>query len=154
MIDRFSYQEENGRWVHTYLSNGWIEVDGTTVEHEYQAYAKTTDPEWRKRILAAPQPFGPVGAKRLGRKAPLRPDHETVKFQVMAYYVTKKFRDHPELRALLIRTDQKLLVEGNTWHDNTWGDCRCKNADGRHPGCLTAGLNWLGLCLMTVRAGL
>lgn len=153
MIDRFSYRED-GRWVHTYLSNGFVEPDGTTVEHEYQAYSKTTDPEWRKKILAAPQPFGPYGAKQLGRQAPLRPDHEEVKFPVMAHFVTKKFRENMVERVHLSATGTELLVEGNTWHDNTWGDCRCGNEDGQHPECLAPGKNWLGLCLMTVRAGL
>lgn len=152
MIDRFAHRNGGG-YTHTFLSNGYIEPDGTFVEREYQAYAKTTDPRWRARILAAPRPFGVDGSKQLGRRAPLRADHDDVKFEVMAYFVARKFRDHPAL-AHELRKTEGLLIEGNEWHDNIWGNCVCANADGRHPECLAPGLNWLGLILMTVRTTL
>lgn len=148
VIDRFAWKE-GGRWVHLPPSNGHIEPDGSFVEREYQAYAKTTDPEWREKILACTQPFGPYGSKRLGQSAPLRADHQDVKFPVMALFVTRKFHEHPSLAGWLRDTGTEMLIEGNAWHDNIWGDCRC----GR-PACAQPGANWLGLILMTVRAGL
>lgn len=147
-IRAFSYNRE-GRWEHSFLSNGYIEPDGTFIEREYQA-AKTHDPQWQARILACEHPFGPNGSKRLGRAAPIRGDWDEVKFMIMAALITKKFRDHPGLAEALRGTRPRILVEGNTWHDNVWGDCHC----GNKPECVPQGKNWLGLILMTVRAGL
>lgn len=144
VIDAFSVYE-NGEWRDTYLSNGYIEPDGTFVEREYQA-AKTLDEVAARQILACNRPFGSGGSKKLGRAAPLRPDWERVKYQVMARLVTAKFRDHPALAAQLVATGDALLVEGNMWHDNVWGDCRCGG-----PECVKPGLNLLGHILMSVR---
>jgi ribA/ribD-fused uncharacterized protein len=143
-IDTFSHNDGSG-WIHSFLSNGFTEPDGSFVEREYQA-CKTDDPEWSTRILACEHPFGPGGSKILGREAPLRPDWEEVKFQVMARCVLAKFLDHPELARQLLATGDALIIEGNTWHDNVWGDCRC----GR-PECSVTGTNWLGHVLMGVR---
>jgi predicted NAD-dependent protein-ADP-ribosyltransferase YbiA (DUF1768 family) len=55
-----------------------------------------------------------------------------------------KFQD-PKLRAMLLATGNEELIEGNTWHDNTWGDCSCdacKDIEGK---------NMLGKLLMKVR---
>jgi len=52
--------------------------------------------------------------------------------------VRKKF-ENPLLRAMLLATEDAVLVEGNTWNDTFWGVCR-----GR-------GENWLGRILMQVR---
>ena len=148
VIDRFAWKED-GLWHHGPLSNGHLEPDGSFVEREYQAYSKTTDPAARAVILACTQPFGPHGSKAAGWAVALRPDHDHVKFQVMAHFVAAKFRDHPSLADVLRDTGQALLIEGNNWHDNTWGNCHC----GR-PTCAAPGLNWLGLLLMSVRATL
>lgn len=150
-IMRFTFPAGRGSYDHLPWSNGFIEPDGTFVEAEYQAYAKTADPEKRQWVLEAKKPFGVDGAKQRGRAVPLRPDHDAVKFQVMAAFVGKKFRDHESLREQLVATGRVLMVEGNDWHDNVWGDCTCGNADGKHPRCLEPGLNWLGLILMTWR---
>ena len=37
------------------------------------------------------------------------------------------------------------LLEGNYWHDNYWGDCKCKTCEK------TEGQNKLGRILMIVR---
>lgn len=109
-----------------------------TVEHAYQA-AKTLDSSWRKRIRTAPTPSK---AKRLGRKVPLRPNWETVKVDVMLELLRQKFAA-PEMKKLLLETNNQMLVEGNTWHDNFWGVCRC--------GECSSGQNRLGRLLMEVR---
>lgn len=161
-ITEFSWQED-GVWQHGPLSNGFIEPDGSHVEGEYQAYAKTTDKVLRSAILWMPgskatsaaealvrrPPFGPVGSKQAGRKVTLRPDHEEIKVPVMAFFVARKFREHEVLRHALIDTGDAELIEANSWHDNFWGDCRC----GR-PACNGPGRNTLGTILMTVRATL
>ena len=111
-----------------------------TVEHYFQA-AKTETMEEYKAIAAA---LTPGQAKRLGRHVTLRADWEEVKEQVMLDALRKKF-EIPALREMLLATGDEELVEGNTWHDNTWGNCscdRCKDIEGQ---------NKLGKMLMQVR---
>lgn len=84
-------------------------------------------------------------AKRMGRNyKELRPDWEEVKFKIMLRCLRLKFAQ-PSLRKLLLETKDAKLCEGNTWHDNIFGNCvcdRCKNVKGR---------NQLGKLLMKVR---
>jgi ribA/ribD-fused uncharacterized protein len=142
---------------HAFLSNGFIEPDGSFVEREYQA-DKFVDEDVRAELLAYEKPFGHGGVKRrahahesAGRR---RPDWYQINVACMAKLVWKKFQDWPELREKLLATGEADLVEGNTWHDNFWGDCRCDDADGHHPECLEAGKNTLGQILMMIRAKL
>lgn len=125
-----------------FLSNFYPLPDGCTVEHRYQA-AKTWDMDQKAEIMAA---VTPGQAKRLGRTVNLRPDWEEIKIPIMASLIARKFADEGLMRRLLLTGDQ-MLVEGNTWHDNTWGNCFCKA-----PTCMMAGHNWLGVILMAVRA--
>jgi ribA/ribD-fused uncharacterized protein len=119
-------------------------VSYPTVEHAYQA-AKTLEPEGRQQIRAASTPGL---AKKMGRRLTPRPDWDEVKVAVMRDLVRQKFNGRPALKKLLLATGEAELVEGNTWHDNFWGDCRC-------PRCAeSTGLNWLGRLLMEVREGL
>lgn len=111
-----------------------------TVEHWFQAW-KTTDLETHKAIAAAPTPGK---AKRMGRKVDLRPDWEQIKIEVMRAGLWYKF-ENPELRAKLLATGNEPLMEGNTWHDNTWGNCFCRKCIGIH------GQNLLGALLMEIR---
>jgi len=124
-----------------FLSNFFVEPDGTTVEHEFAA-AKTHDLREQVRILTASTPGQ---AKRLGRKVTLRPDWEDVKVNVMRSLVLRKFLDHPDLARRLLATSDATLVEGNHWHDNTWGDCSCERC------AAIEGRNALGEILMEVR---
>lgn len=114
-----------------------------TVEHYFQAM-KSTDLKTRKWIADAPTPGE---AKRRGRTIQLRPDWEEVKEQVMLDGLRLKFKI-PALREKLLETRSSELVEGNTWHDNTWGNCscdKCKDIEGK---------NMLGKLLMKVRSEL
>lgn len=111
-----------------------------TVEHLFQA-AKTHNPEQKQAILAASTP---AKAKSLGRRCDLRPDWEQVKYLIMYDLVREKFQT-PGLKRLLFSTGDELLVEGNTWHDNEWGNCTCPRRKD------IKGKNWLGVILMRVR---
>lgn len=125
------FQDANG--VHLFLSN-FYQHGNWTVEHHYQA-AKTDDPEWAAKILNAPTPGQ---AKRLGRKAPMRPTWESEKVAVMLALLRVKFL-WPDLEQALLATGDAVLIEGNTWNDTFWGVC-----NGR-------GQNHLGRLLMQVR---
>jgi ribA/ribD-fused uncharacterized protein len=113
-----------------------------TVEHAFQAY-KTTDQAIRLRIYSLPTPGE---AKKAGRSLALRPDWDEIRKQVMLDLLIAKFRHQGTLAARLSATGSRLLVEGNTWHDQFWGSCEC----GRE-ACRVAGLNYLGRLLMAVR---
>jgi predicted NAD-dependent protein-ADP-ribosyltransferase YbiA (DUF1768 family) len=89
----------------------------------------------RERIRALPTASA---AKRSGRSLVLRPDWEEVKLPVMEQILRAKFR-HPVLRAQLLRTHPRPLVEVNTWGDRFWGVC-----DG-------TGANHLGQILLALR---
>ena len=111
-----------------------------TVEHFFQAM-KTEDLDYRQRIAWAATPGQ---AKRMGRKLELRPDWELVKGEYMWIGLVKKF-SFPEMKKLLLDTDDATLIEGNTWHDNCWGNCTCEKCVDK------AGLNRLGSLLMDLR---
>lgn len=111
-----------------------------TVEHAFQA-TKTPNIEEAIEILKAPTPGK---AKRLGRKCKLANNWETIKEEVMLDYVRLKFQI-PDLKEKLLATDDAILIEGTTWHDNIWGNCSC-------PNCVNIeGQNKLGKILMKVR---
>ena len=105
---------------------------------------KTLDQEERKKIAAAATPGQ---SKRLGRHVELRPDWEAIKLDVMKEGLALKFAD-PKLREKLLATGDEILVEGNWWHDNTWGSCHCPLCD-KIPG-----KNLLGKALMELRSDL
>ena len=66
----------------------------------------------------------------------------------MRLAVGMKFEQGVELRVLLLATGDAELVEGNSWHDNDWGDCWCDR-------CVEVlGANMLGVILMEVRGRL
>lgn len=135
-IDSFS-----GRY--RFLSNFYIEPDGTFVEFEYQR-AKCDNPETRE-WFDIPMRCGqmtPAKAKALGQRILIRPDWEAVKVDIMYELVQEKFSDHPSLARLLKATGNAQLIEGNTWGDRVWGVC-----NGR-------GMNLLGAILMDVRGTL
>ena len=112
-----------------------------TVEHIFQA-AKTLDEDMREQIRIASTPGI---AKQMGRKVHLRSDWEQIKQDVMLKSVRLKFRQYPGLKEHLLSTKDAILIEGNKWHDNTWGDCQC-------PKCQKIeGENLLGQILMQVR---
>ena len=112
-----------------------------TVEHIFQA-TKTLDEDLREQIRLASTPGK---AKQMGRKVHIRSDWEEIKQEVMLKSVRLKFRQNSELKEKLLKTEDAILVEGNTWHDNTWGNCHCQKCQE------TEGRNLLGKILMQVR---
>jgi len=117
-----------------------INLDGRTwptSEHYFQAqkYAGTLHEEEVRRQETARQ------AAELGRdrKRPLREDWEAVKDEVMRQAVRAKFKQHKELREILLGTGDAILVE-HTQRDSYWGD----GGDGSRK-------NRVGQILMEVR---
>jgi len=115
-----------------------------TVEHYFQAM-KTTDLDLREKIKKVGHPRF---AKKFGKILKLRNDWEDIKYGIMKQAVGYKFTQNQKYREMLIDTHPAKLIEGNSWHDNIWGDCycvRCKNIEGK---------NLLGKILMDVRSEL
>lgn len=135
MIDSFK-----GKYF--FLSN-FYPGDKTSLEHKFQA-AKTLNPIEKLEIMEASTPGK---AKRLGKKVELRPNwDEAIKVLVMWTLLEKKF-SAPMLQEWLLATGEEVLLEGNNWHDNFWGDCGCDRIK-----CLeTPGHNILGVMLMGLR---
>lgn len=133
-----------------FLSNFYLSpvmVDGhmfLTVEHAFQAYKAKTQLDFD----SVRSQSTPGKAKRVGRSIELRSDWEEIKDDIMLKAVRDKFTHNGALAVLLLRTNDVELVEGNTWHDNIWGDCSCSKCQN------IVGENRLGKILMQVRAEL
>lgn len=116
-------------------------IEYSTVEHAYQA-AKTNDLAQREKIKNI---IRPGDVKKAGKAVTLRRDWNKVKVDIMYDLVYQKFQRHSILRAKLLATHPHALVEGNTWHDNFWGNCTCYRC------AKVEGQNRLGFILMNVR---
>lgn len=112
-----------------------------TVEHIYQA-SKTINEDDQEKIRLATTPGK---AKRLGRKVKLQSRWEEKKIDIMHNLIFLKFSQNKELKIKLCATGDTILVEGNYWHDNEWGDCHCAKCREK------IGKNMLGKILMKVR---
>ena len=132
-----------------------FDIKFKTNEHFFQ-WCKTLIQREKDRILAA-NTSGQ--AKRLGQSpekggiVTLRDDWDLVKDWFMFLGLTKKYEQHPHLLKLLVTTYPHLLVEGNSWHDNYWGDC-CYNStwtDTCEKCSDKKGLNRLGYMHMRIR---
>lgn len=105
-----------------FLSNFFVApvyYQGIRFENNEAAFQAAKCPE-RMRDFCG---LSPQSAKRLGRKVTLRPDWETVKYDVMYQVCKAKFLQNPDLRNKLVETGDAELVEGNTWGDKIWGVC-------------------------------
>lgn len=111
-----------------------------SVESAFQA-AKTTDLNERAKFI----PLDSSAAKKLGRRVLLRDDWEQIKENVMFDLLMQKFSYGTAPYQILKSTAPRPLKEGNTWHDNVWGDCTCPKCSG------IRGRNILGNLLMRVR---
>jgi len=116
-IDEFKreYRFLSNFWPSRVFNGHWY----PTVEHAYQA-AKCLH---KQDELAIRNADSPGMAKRLGSKVAIRPDWDAIKLEVMADLLWQKFVLNPELRAKLLSTGDRELIEGNTWGDTFWGKC-------------------------------
>ena len=115
-------------------------TDWSTVEHYYQAqkFVGTIDAALVQMIYTAQTP---EEAAFLGRDRTrlVRPDWEQVKTEVMREAILKKFLTHRDIQAILISTENELIVE-NSPCDYFWGCGEDQTGD-----------NYLGKILMSVR---
>ena len=121
-------------------------------EHAYQ-WSKTLIPEEKDYILYKTDGFihkntTAAQAKRRGKEITLRPDWERVRFDIMVEILRAKFSQNPTILKILLDSGDSLIIEGNNWHDNTWGACICEKCKGKEK------LNLLGKALMWVRTEL
>lgn len=140
-------------------------VDFSTSEHAY-VWSKTHDPLEKEEILrhvtyvdfnhedgtVVTEKFiggltTPGVAKARGKTVTLRPDWEEVRYDIMLEILEAKFSQNWGFLQVLLQTEDAILIEGNTWHDNIWGSCICER-------CGDKGQNLLGKALMQVRAKL
>lgn len=132
---------------YAFLSNFFdycpVRYDGQVYRNSEAAYQanKSTDKNVQKKFHA----IGPGAAKRLGQNIQLRSDWDDVRADIMRGVVHAKFTQHPDLAAMLLRTGDEELMEGNYWHDNYFGDCQCQQCRN------IPGQNMLGKILMEER---
>jgi len=112
-----------------------------SVEHAYQAFK--ADNEAEHEYIRNLDTSGK--AKRAGKNVSMRKDWESIKYDLMLDLLRVKF-DDIKLANKLIDTGDDILIEGNYWHDNLWGDCTCEKCKD------IVGKNWLGEQLMIVRS--
>jgi ribA/ribD-fused uncharacterized protein len=140
-IEFYSVTDEYGEFSNFALYE--IQLRGKTwptSEHFFQAM-KFDDRKHQDEIRNANSPMLAASMGR-DRKRKLRRDWERVKVGIMREAVEAKFRQHDELRAMLLATGDAKLVE-HTDNDDFWGD----GGDG-------SGKNELGQILMAVRQAL
>lgn len=116
------------------------DMEYPTVENAYQA-AKTLDEERRELFLYC----SPGYAKKQGRQLSLRKDWSKVRNEIMLYLLRQKFQVGTTFAADLLGTGDAYICEGNSWHDNYWGACRCDMC------AYSEKQNWLGRMLMQIR---
>lgn len=101
----------------------------------------------------------PWEARRKGKGIPrswIRPDFDAVQDEILLEIQRCKF-SWPEVRKVLLATDDAELIYGNVAHDNRWGICFCHEAPaakrkyGLGRNCNGTGQNLIGKTLMQVR---
>jgi ribA/ribD-fused uncharacterized protein len=127
---------------YAFLSNFYIDENGFCIENHYQA-SKFLDNETKQKVLK----MKPGEAKRFAHKeenqSKIRPDWSDVNLKLMSDFIRQKFYNI-RLRQMLLDTEDERLIEGNYWHDNFYGSCKCKK-------CGFNGENHLGKLLMKER---
>ena len=124
-------------FLHRMTYNG---VEYATSEHAYQAAKATKDVD-HEYVRSAETPGE---AKQRGQTIARREDWDDVKVGIMKDILRAKFSDGDLIEDML-ETGDAVLIEGNTWHDNFWGDCGCDKCT------MIQGKNNLGKVLMEIR---
>lgn len=140
---RFYHSDQLWGWLSNFSHHAVCVHDRVwpSVEHYYQSqkFIGTLNEEAIR--LAETPTQAKLRAEELG-KTHRREDWELVKEQIMLDGLRAKFRQHPDLGRMLLRTAERTLAE-HTALDSYWGD-----------GGNGAGKNRLGVLLMQVRAEL
>lgn len=139
-----------------------------SVEHLYQAHKVTPE-----AIIKIPHPTNQnskiqVNAreylatcgnpKKAVHKYKIKPPKtwfEGLREEVMHTGLEYKFIANNEYKQLLLSTGEALLIEGNIWHDNYWGNCTCltnPEATFKKETCKNPGKNMLGKMIMEIRS--
>jgi len=100
----------------------------STSEHYFQAQ-KFNDVAYQEKIRQAKTPRI---AARMGRDLTkqIRLDWEAVKLSIMRDVICEKFKQHADIRHILISTGDAIIIE-HTANDSYWGDGSGKNMLGR-----------------------
>ena len=140
MIDSFTGKY---RFLSNYYDPCPVKYEGRTYRNSEAAYqAQKCLDESKKELF---RNLTPDEAKGFGKRVAIIPEWNERKAEIMQKIVHEKFVQHPELAERLHETGAEELREGNTWHDNFFGDCKC-------PECRDIpGQNWVGLILMEER---
>lgn len=123
---------------YAFLSNFYnaeVSYKNFTFKNSEAAFQAMKNPSQAKRFTE----LDAKSAKKLGRSVQLRPDWETVKYDIMYEICNAKFSQNSELKEKLLSTGKTTLIEGNSWGDTEWGIFSGK------------GENKLGKILMCVR---
>jgi ribA/ribD-fused uncharacterized protein len=112
----------------------------TTSEHAFQWEKIESDVD-KLKILQAQST---QEAKKLGNSLKIKHDWNNTRKQIMKDILICKFQNK-NLKTKLLETKIHKLIEGNSWHDNFWGDCSCTRCENK------IGLNNLGFILTSVR---
>lgn len=89
--------------------------------------------------------LAPGKSKRLGGKIEIIDDWDEKRNSIMSMLTERKFEPGSALADSLMATSKHILIEGNYWHDQYWGDCSCDKHKNIH------GANNLGILLMRQR---
>lgn len=140
---RFYHSDQPWGWLSNFSQHAVCINDRVwpTVEHYYQSQKFTGTPNEEVIRVAETPTKAKLCAEALS-KAHCRERWDLVKEQVMLDGLRAKYRQHPDLGRMLVRTAERTLVE-HTALDSYWGD----GGDG-------TGRNRLGVLLMQVRAEL
>ena len=125
-----------------------VNVEGLnfpTVEHAYQA-CKTKEFFFRKLMAQLPADKAGLARKR-GQTIIRRTDWPIVKIDTMHDLLCQKFNQEP-FKTKLMKTIDAHIEEGNFWHDNEWGNCKCEKCKS------IEGQNWMGRLLDDIRSQL
>ncbi len=142
MVIKFYRVNEAYGCFSNFSKHGFV-IDGkywSTSEHYFQSQ-KFSGTKFEDEIRLS---SSPMDAAKLGRdkSKPLRKDREKVKIDVMRKALFHKFNSHPDIKSILLSTENEIIIE-NTTDDYFWG-C-VKNGTGK---------NMLGKLLMQLRKNL
>ncbi len=124
-----------------HLHNDFTGKSYRSSEHYFVAHKASND---KDHEMLREHPFD--GLKRAGQNIKLRDDWEEVKETIMMEALLEKFTRNHNLWDKLVATGDTPIVEGNTWHDNFYGDCICPKCEK------IEGQNKLGQMLMDLRS--